>query len=128
MFRILIVEDNDINRKVLCAYLKKEEISITIAKNGSEAVSLFENASYDLILMDIAMPEMDGIQATKRIRKTEKKYKRRTPIIAVTASDAYNNRHVFFKAGIDDYIAKPINPEILEEKINLYSDIQLELY
>ncbi len=124
MYNILIVEDNDINQKVLCAYLNKNHISLTVAKNGNEAVSYFNKSKYDIILMDIAMPEMDGLQATKNIRKKENGSKRHTPIIAVTASDPHRNRYTFFEAGIDDYIAKPVNPEILMEKITQHSKIQ----
>ena len=125
MYNILIVEDNDINRKVLCAYLDHDHISLTIAENGSQAVSLFNKAKYDLILMDIAMPEMDGIQATRKIRKKENGSLLRTPIIAVTASDPYNNKDIFYKAGIDDFVAKPINPDILAEKIMQHSKVML---
>ena len=125
MYNILIVEDNDINRKVLCAYLDHDHTSLTIAENGSQAVSLFNKAKYDLILMDIAMPEMDGIQATRKIRKKENGSLLRTPIIAVTASDPYNNKDIFYKAGIDDFVAKPINPDILAEKIMQHSKVML---
>jgi CheY-like chemotaxis protein len=124
MYNILIVEDNDINQKVLCAYLNKDHISLTIAKDGNEAVSCFNSGKYDLILMDIAMPEMDGLQATKNIRKKENGSKFHTPIIAVTASDPHYNKHIFFDAGIDDYLTKPVDPVLLEEKITKHSEIQ----
>lgn len=124
MYKILIVEDNDINQKVLCAYLNQDHISLTIAKNGNEAVSCYNNTTYDLILMDIAMPEMDGLQATRNIRKKENGGKRHIPIIAVTASDPYNNRHIFSDAGIDDYLPKPVDPILLKEKIVQHSVIE----
>lgn len=124
MFKILIVEDDDISQLVLCTYLKQDYISLTIAKNGYEAVSCFNNSKYDLILMDIAMPEMDGLQATKKIRIKENGNKVRIPIIAVTASDPYNNRHILREAGIDDFIEKPVDPKLLQQKISQYSNIQ----
>ena len=124
MYNILIVEDNDISQKVLCAYLNQDHISLTIAKNGYEAVSCFNNSKYDLILMDIAMPEMDGLQATRNIRKKENGSKIRIPIIAVTASDPYQNRHIFFDAGIDDYVSKPVDPDLLMKKITEHSKIR----
>jgi len=124
MYNILIVEDNDINQKVLCAYLKQDNISLTVAKNGHEAIRCYDNSKYDLILMDIAMPEMDGLQATKNIRDKENFNKKHVPIIAVTASDPYSNRHVFREAGIDDYLSKPVDPKLLFKKIKQYSKIQ----
>lgn len=124
MFKILIVEDDDISQMVLCAYLKQDYISLTIAKNGQEAISCFNNNKYDLILMDIAMPKMDGLQATKNIRIKENGTKVRIPIIAVTASDPYNNRYILREAGIDDFIEKPVDPKLLQQKISHYSKIQ----
>lgn len=124
MYNILIVEDNDINQKVLCAYLKKDNISLTIAKNGNEAIRCYDNSKYDLILMDIAMPEMDGIQATKNIRDKENINKKHIPIIAVTASDLYNNKDILLEAGIDDYLSKPVDPILLLKKIKQHSIIQ----
>ncbi len=124
MYNILIVEDNDINQKVLCAYLNQDHISLTIANNGNEAIRCYDNSTYDLILMDIAMPEMDGLQATQNIRNKENGNKKHIPIIAVTASDPYNNRHIFREAGIDDYLPKPVDPKLLLEKITKYSKIR----
>jgi CheY-like chemotaxis protein len=124
MYKILIVEDNEINQKVLFAYLDKENIKLTLAKNGKEAVSHYNKSKFDCILMDIAMPEMDGIQATKKIRKQEISEKNKTPIIAVTASDPYYNRFLFKEAGFDDYVAKPVTPSNLIDKICRYSKIR----
>ncbi|PKP34834.1 MAG: histidine kinase [Bacteroidetes bacterium HGW-Bacteroidetes-17] len=123
MFKILVVEDNYINQRVITAYLAHENITLLIANNGIEAVNFFNDMNFDCILMDIAMPEMDGIEATKEIRLKERLTRKRTPIIAVTASDPESNRDRFFAAGIDDYLAKPINERILKEKIEKYSEI-----
>lgn len=123
MYKILVVEDNYINQRVLAAYLDKENISLLIANNGEEAIKFYDNMNFDCILMDIAMPIMDGIEATKKIRLKERWKRKHTPIIAVTASDPENNRDRFFAAGIDDYLGKPINEISLKEKIEKYSSI-----
>lgn len=123
MFKILVVEDNYINQKVLVAYLNNQNISLLIANNGVEALKFYDNMNFDCILMDIAMPIMDGIEATKAIRKKERWKRKHTPIIAVTASDPEHNRDKFFAAGIDDYLGKPINEISLKEKIEKYSTI-----
>lgn len=123
MFKILVVEDNYINQRVITAYLAQDNITLLIANNGIEAINIFNDMNFDCILMDIAMPEMDGIEATKEIRLKERLTRKRTPIIAVTASDPESNRDRFFAAGIDDYLAKPINERILKEKIEKYSEI-----
>lgn len=124
MYNILIVEDNEINQKVLCAYLNQDHISLTIAKNGNEAVSSFSKSKYDLILMDIAMPELDGLQATKKIRNKEFGKEMHIPIIAVTASDPHHNKELLIDAGIDDYLLKPVDPDLLKDKITQHSKIQ----
>lgn len=120
MCKILIVEDNDINQKVLDSYLRMKGIKTFIAKNGLEAIAFFKKQKFDCILMDIAMPEMDGITATKHIREIEKKNNQYTPIIAVTASDPDGNKDLILSSGIDDLIAKPIVEEILKSKISQY--------
>ena len=120
MLSILIVEDNSINQKVLDAYLRKKGIRTIVAKNGLEAISQYKKEKFDCILMDIAMPEMDGITATKSIRKLERKDGNYTPIIAVTASDPNGNRDIILASGIDDLIAKPIEEDNLKQKIWQY--------
>lgn len=123
MYKILVVEDNFINQKVLSAYLNKENISIHIAENGIEALNFFETVNFDCILMDIAMPLMDGLEASRTIREKEKNRIKHTPIIAVTASDPENNKELFYEAGIDDYIAKPINEKLLKNTIQKHCNI-----
>lgn len=120
MCNILIVEDNHINQKVLDAYLTMKGIKTFIAKNGLEAIKFFKERKFDCILMDIAMPEMDGITATKHIRKIEQGREKRTPIIAVTASDPNGNRDLILSSGIDDLIAKPIEEDLLKRMIFQY--------
>lgn len=123
MFKILVVDDNYINQRVITAYLSQENITLLVANNGVEAINYFNDMNFDCILMDIAMPEMDGIEASKEIRLKERCSKRHTPIIAVTASDPESNRDRFFAAGIDDYLAKPINEKSLKEKIEKHCEI-----
>jgi len=106
--------------------LKKEQCSLTIAENGFEAIKLFEENEFDLILMDVQMPEMDGIEATKRIRKMEEGTFRHIPIIAVTAFAFENDREKILEAGMDDYISKPFSFDDIYAAINrvLYKDEQ----
>lgn len=120
MCNILIVEDNSINQRVLDTYLTMKGIKTYIAKNGLEAIRFFKERKFDCILMDIAMPEMDGITAAKHIHKIEDKNKTYTPIIAVTASDPNGNKDLILSSGIDDLIAKSIEEEILKSKISQY--------
>ena len=122
---ILIVDDSEAIRILVNAYLREGGYRVLEACNGKEGLEVCKQESIDLALLDIAMPEMDGIQATKKIRKKENNKNQHTPIIAVTASDPYHNRHIFFDAGIDDYVSKPIDPVLLMEKISRHSKIKL---
>lgn len=106
---ILLAEDDKVNQLVVSGLLEKEQYSLTIADNGIEAIKLFEQNEFDLILMDIQMPEMDGIEATRKIRKMEEGTFRHIPIIAVTAYALQDDRKRFLEAGMDDYIPKPIS-------------------
>ncbi len=106
--RILVAEDNKVNQKVCSLMLNKIGQEVVIANNGVEAVTLFENRSFDLILMDIQMPVMDGISAAKEIRRREKNKSSRIPIIALTANAMKGDRERFMAAGMDEYLSKPI--------------------
>ncbi len=123
---ILLAEDDKVNQQVIAGMLKKEQCSLTIAENGFEAIKLFEENEFDLILMDVQMPEMDGIEATKRIRKMEEGTFRHIPIIAVTAFAFENDREKILEAGMDDYISKPFSFDDIYAAINrvLYKDEQ----
>lgn len=105
---ILLVEDDELSQKVTTFYLKRFGHEVEIAKNGYEAVSRFESKKYELILMDIQMPEMDGLQATKEIRRIEKDYpeKGHIPIIAITTNP---DKVTIYKAGMDGYTQKPFS-------------------
>jgi predicted ATPase/signal transduction histidine kinase/CheY-like chemotaxis protein/tRNA A-37 threonylcarbamoyl transferase component Bud32 len=118
---ILLVEDNLINQKLAIKLLKKLGYDIKdIANNGIEAIKLLEINSYELIFMDIQMPELDGIETTKIIRKDLNLHTQPT-IIAMTANAMAGDKEKYLDVGMNDYISKPINPEILKEKINLWT-------
>ncbi len=114
--RVLLVEDNSINRQVVLEFLEDTGISAACAVNGREALQLIRKSSYDAVLMDIQMPEMDGYEATEKIRAYEKECAvrtsqaiTRTPIIALTAHAIKNEREKCLESGMDDHIAKPID-------------------
>lgn len=112
---ILLVEDNLLNQKFAMATLRKEGHRIEIAENGKVALDMYKNKKYDLILMDIQMPVMDGIEATKEIRKIEmsKNIKDQTKIIAITAYVMERDRSMCLGAGMNEYLAKPFKPNDL---------------
>jgi CheY-like chemotaxis protein len=110
--RILVVEDNAINQRVAVALLKSLEYDYKVVENGLDAVQECENGTWDAVLMDCQMPEMDGYKATAWIRSREAGG-RRTPIIALTASGSTGDRERCLAAGMDDYLAKPVRREQL---------------
>lgn len=114
---VLIVEDNAINKKITELTLKPLVRSIDTASNGKEALDKFGSASFDLILMDIQMPVMSGLQAAEKIRALEASTNSHVPIIAITANAMLGDRERCISAGIDDYISKPFQPSTLIEKI-----------
>ena len=115
--RILVAEDNLFNQKVALGMLKKMGHAVTIANNGCEAVEAFQKDGYDLVLMDIQMPEMDGFCATELIRKEQQKTGIRVPIIAMTAHNMAGDREKCLSSEMDDYISKPIGSDELARVI-----------
>ncbi len=111
--RILLAEDNVINRAVATGILEKQGHAVTHAANGREAVEAMERGQFDIVLMDIQMPEMDGFEATSRIRELEKDAIRKTPVGAMTAHAMAGDRERCLAGGMDDYIAKPLKKEEL---------------
>ena len=107
--RVLVVEDNLTNQKVIIAVLKKLGFQTDVAHNGLEAIRAFETSTYEMVLMDVAMPEMDGIEATRRIRQLEQlsPVSSHTPIIALTAHAMSDDRERCLATGMDDYVTKP---------------------
>lgn len=120
--RILLVEDNELNQKFAIAVVRKLGHLLDIAQNGKIGVDFYQKNSYDLILMDIQMPEMNGIEATLAIRKLEAEEGKgaHIPIIAVTAFAMEQDKRNCMEAGMDDFLAKPYKPFELEQKINQY--------
>ncbi|WP_075589722.1 response regulator [Labilibacter marinus] len=114
---ILLVEDNFSNQQIIILYIKNEVRKIEVAYNGKEALDKFGKAKYDLILMDVQMPIMDGFKATQKIREIEKSTNTHTPIIAVTANAFPEDKERCMASGMDDYISKPFQPEDLIGKI-----------
>jgi len=114
---ILLVEDNLINQKIVVLSIQKIVKNIDIANNGKEALDKFGTSKYDIILMDIQMPVMDGIIATKKIREIEQSTNTSTPIIAITANALAGDKEICLAAGMDDYISKPFQVEVLIQKI-----------
>jgi CheY-like chemotaxis protein len=114
---VLLVEDNLINQKIVILSIQKLVKNIDVANNGKEALDKFGTSKYDLILMDIQMPVMDGIIATKKIREIESSTNRHTPIIAITANALAGDKENCLAAGMNDYISKPFQPEALISKM-----------
>ena len=114
--RVLVADDNPVNREVAARMLEKLGIECTLATDGREAVEMVRNGSYAMILMDCEMPQMDGFEATARIRATELP-SAGTPIIALTASTAQGERERCLASGMNDFLAKPIRPQVLKEML-----------
>ncbi len=118
--RVLLVEDNRINRKLLDTLLKKSGVQVDKAGNGLEALEALSKGTYDMVLMDIQMPEMDGIEAVRRIREREGKGEH-LPVVALTAHAMKGDRLHFLEKGMDDYISKPVDREKLYRVVARYS-------
>ena len=104
---VLVVEDNAVNRMLIGAYLDEFGLTYDIVEGGADAVVAIEANSYDLVLMDIMMPELDGIETTKRIRALQGPASR-VPIVALTAKAMKGDRETYLAAGMDSYVSKPI--------------------
>jgi CheY-like chemotaxis protein len=116
-FRVLLAEDVKLNQVLTQRLLSRSGYQIDIADNGQQAVDAVRRGDYDVILMDVQMPEMDGIEATRVIRALPPE-KSSIPIIALTAQADVNTEDELRAAGMDDYISKPINFDILFSKLS----------
>jgi CheY-like chemotaxis protein len=112
-----LAEDNKVNQRVACAILEKQGYAVILANNGREALALLEQETFDMILMDLQMPEMGGIEATAAIRKRDKQYDRHSFVIAMTAHAMSGDRERCIAAGMDEYISKPVAPRTLLELV-----------
>lgn len=121
---ILIVDDNEVNQMVAQRIVKKSGANALLASNGLEAVEKYCGTKIDLVLMDINMPAMDGLEATRKIREFENKHSQaRTPVIAVSASIPQDAAQSCYEAGMDDILHKPFRPSELVELINRYTNL-----
>jgi two-component system sensor histidine kinase/response regulator len=118
--RVLLAEDNAVNQRLAVRLLEKRGHRVVVANNGREAVEALEKESFDLVFMDVQMPEMDGLEATAAIREKEKSSGVHQPIIALTAHAMKGDREKCLAGGMDGYLTKPIRPQELEEILQDY--------
>lgn len=116
--RILVAEDSLVNQKLVVCLLERQGHSVTVVSNGKEAVATLRNERFDVVLMDIDMPELDGISATRIIRAGERLNGSRLPIVAVTSRD---NRQECLNAGMDAYLPKPLKSDQLSRTLDRVS-------
>lgn len=120
--KVLLAEDNVVNQKVMIRFLERWNIEMEVVNNGEEALEALKNSNFDVILMDLQMPKMDGYEASEQIRKLDDPYKRNTPIIALTAAALKEVREKVYAAGMNDFVTKPFNPVDLEQKLFNYAE------
>ncbi len=119
--RVLVAEDNVVNQKVVQRVLETLGCEVVLADDGNEAVAAFGESAFDLVLMDCNMPEMDGFDATREIRRHEEAHKlQRTPVVALTADITDDNRHRCSEAGMDGFLNKPVRINVMREAIQDY--------
>jgi signal transduction histidine kinase/CheY-like chemotaxis protein len=118
--RVLVAEDNAVNQRLASRLLEKRGHRVVVANNGREAVEALEKERFDLVLMDVQMPEMDGFEATAAIREKEKGSGNRQPVIALTAHAMKGDREKCIAGGMDGYLTKPIRPQELDELLQSY--------
>jgi signal transduction histidine kinase/ActR/RegA family two-component response regulator len=119
---ILLAEDNAVNQKIACRVLEKQGHKVTVAGDGREALAALGRADFDVVLMDVQMPEMDGFEATAAIREAERDTARHLPIIAMTAHALQGDRERCIAAGMDNYLSKPLKVPELIELLEKYCD------
>lgn len=122
--KILLVEDNILNQRIVTLTLKKFNHEVTIANNGVEAIEHFKQRNFDVVLMDIMMPVMDGLEATVKIREIENQNNvdKRTPIIALTANTMDNDKEKCLSFGMDEFMTKPFDIEKLN---SIFSELKI---
>ena len=112
---ILVAEDNPVNQRLVVRLLEKRGHRVTVAANGQEALDTLTRDSFDLVLMDVQMPEMDGLTATQLLRKREQGTDKHVPVIALTAQAMTGDQDRCLASGMDGYLTKPIRPPELDE-------------
>lgn len=118
--RVLLAEDNLVNQKVMLRFLERWNVDMKVVDNGQEAVDAIKEEYFDVVLMDLQMPKMDGYEASEAIRKMDDPYKRKIPIIALTAAALKEVREKVYASGMNDFVTKPFNPADLEQKLYQY--------
>lgn len=118
---ILLAEDNPVNQKLAIRLLQKRGHTVTVANNGREALDASEKTAFDLVIMDVQMPEMDGLEATIELRRREQSSGGHMPIIAMTALTMKGDKERCLEAGMDGYLSKPIRPEELDDVLDSYT-------
>ncbi|MEM7464343.1 MAG: response regulator, partial [Pseudomonadota bacterium] len=122
---VLVADDNEVNRIVLSQILHTTDLSFITATDGEEAIELYHRANPDIILLDVSMPKINGLEATRAIRESEKRTGDHTPIIGVTAHALKGDMELCLEAGMDDYLSKPVSPDMLISKIEKWLDRKL---
>jgi two-component system, sensor histidine kinase and response regulator len=120
--RVLLVEDNRVNQEVARSMLRRDGWTVMTAENGRQALEILGRETFDIVLMDCQMPEMDGFQATAAIRAAEAGSARRTPIVALTANAIEGDREACLRAGMDDYLPKPISRDVMRAILRRWYD------
>jgi CheY-like chemotaxis protein len=122
--KILIAEDNVINQLVAKGLIERLGHEVTVVGNGQEAIAVVAQEKFDLILMDVQMPVLDGYSATKEIRRMETELGKRTPVVALTAYAMQEERENCISAGMDDFLSKPIAPAALRQMLERYAQTE----
>jgi PAS domain S-box-containing protein len=120
-YRVLLAEDNPINQKVAVALLKRWDCEVTVVSDGKQAVDILRERKFDVVLMDCHMPVMDGYQATAAVRAFESHAGRHTPIVAMTANALQGDRERCITSGMDDYVPKPVKPDVLHAALTRWA-------
>ena len=118
----MLVDDTELNLEIVKHVLERQNYKVDTAKDGIEAVAMAENNSYDIILMDCIMPNLDGFDATVQIRTSSTGNNVSTPIIAVTGRDDEESIQKAYDKGMQDFIAKPVDQKLLLEKLRRWAD------
>jgi two-component system sensor histidine kinase/response regulator len=127
VLRILVAEDNAVNQRLVVRLLEKRGHRVVLAVDGRQAIEALNQESFDLVLMDVQMPEMDGLEATTIIREKEKKTGQHQPIVALTAHAMTGDRDRCLTVGMDGYLTKPIRPQELDELLDSYVNRRISL-
>jgi CheY-like chemotaxis protein len=127
VLRILVAEDNPVNQRLVIRLLEKRGHRVVLAVDGRQAIEALTQGSFDLVLMDVQMPEMDGLDATAIVREEEQETGKHQPIIALTAHAMTGDRDRCLAAGMDGYLVKPIRPQELDQILESYVSRRISL-